>query len=87
MIIRVVICIIVHAHAIVVLLLLLMGSRGSMHMNLILQVGILVRYLIVMALLLRWMHPWLGLGELLLVGEYMLVLHPDGEAKCFRPTI
>ena len=87
MIIMVVIRIIIHAHAIVVLLLLLMGSRGSMHMSLILQMGIRMRDLIVMALLLRLMHPWLGLGELLLVGEYMLVLHPGGEAKCFRPTI
>ena len=83
MIVGIMVCIIGDAHTIIVL----MGSRGSMHMALILEVGVLVRHLIVMALLLWLVHPWLGLGELLLVGENMLVLHLESEAECFRPTI
>ena len=72
------ICAVIDAQVIVMLLLLLMGI---VEMGLRLVVGILMGHLVAMPLLCL-VHPWLGLGKLLLVRKNMLVLH-NARASAF----
>ena len=62
------------------LLLLLMGI---VEMGLGLMMGILMGHLVAMPLLCL-VHPWLGLGKLLLVGKNMLVLHGGRDSAFVR---